>query len=365
MAHSSVTVRVDFMRDRLAQARFVSGSRLVDAVDAMDPYATSAVTAGPWWRAWIDALPSARGLLVERDGAPVALLPLATPGGLRPWLEPLGATALGEPVGALAADTQALTDLARALASKRVPLSLPRIPADDPLVAALRSAHRPSQLVRVRPTSGSPVITLRGLSEATDLFGRTSRQTFAKKQRRAEQLGALSYEMHEPGPGGVEALLALVIEVESRSWKRESGSALATNAELRAFFQAYARHAAQAGVLRIAVLHIGETPAAVQLHAESHGALNQLRIGYDDQFARVSPGQLLMLHTVDWALERGLERYEILGKEEAWNRQWKAEPRPLLRVMTFPPGARSLAALGVRLGEAARYRLRSYRRPSD
>jgi CelD/BcsL family acetyltransferase involved in cellulose biosynthesis len=118
-------------------------------------------------------------------------------------------------------------------------------------------------------------------------------------------------------------------------------------------------------VLRIAVLRIGETPAAVQLHAESHGALNQLRIGYDDQFARVSPGQLLMLHTVDWALQRGLERYEILGKEEAWNRQWKAEPRPLLRVMTFPPGARSLAALGVRLGEAARYRLRSYRRPSD
>lgn len=352
------------MRDRPAQARFVSGSNLVEAIEALDPYATSAVTAGPWWRAWIDTLPSARGLLVERDGAPVGLLPLDTPGGLRPWLEPLGATALGEPVGALAADTQALADLAHALASKRIPLALPRIPADDPLVAALRSAHQRS-LVRVRPTSGSPVIDLRGLRQGTDLFGRTSRQTFAKKQRRAEHVGELSYEMHEPGPGEVEPLLALVIEVESRSWKRDSGNALAANAGLRAFFQAYARHAAQAGVLRIAVLRIGETPAAVQLHAESHGALNQLRIGYDDQFARVSPGQLLMLHTVDWALQRGLERYEILGKEEAWNRQWKAEPQPLVRVMTFPPGARSLAALGVRLGEAARYRLRSYRRPSD
>ncbi|HXD58507.1 MAG TPA: GNAT family N-acetyltransferase [Thermoleophilaceae bacterium] len=353
------------MRDRPAQARFVSGLGLAEAVDALDPHATSAVTAGPWWRAWIDTLPSARGLLVERDGAPVALLPLATPGGLRPWLEPLGASALGEPVGALAADPAALADLAHGLAAKRVPLSLPRIPSDDPLVAALRAAHRPPQLVRVRPTSGAPVIDLRGLSQATDLFGRSSRQTFGKKLRRAEKLAELSYEVHEPAPGEVDALVAEVIAVESRSWKRDSDKALASNATLRAFFHAYARHAARAGVLRIAVMRIGGTPAAVQLSAESHAALNQLRIGYDDQFARVSPGQLLMLHMVDWALGRGLERYEILGKEEAWNRQWKAEPRPLLRVMTFPPGARSLAALGVRLGEAAGYRLRSYRRPSE
>ena len=106
-------------------------------------------------------------------------------------------------------------------------------------------------------------------------------------------------------------------------------------------------------------MRIGGVPAAVQLHAESHSALNQLRIGYDDQFAHLSPGHLLMLHMIDWALERGLERYEILGREEPWTKQLNAYSHPQVRVMTFAPGARSAAALAMRAAWAARYRLRA------
>jgi CelD/BcsL family acetyltransferase involved in cellulose biosynthesis len=345
------------MRNRPSGARFVTGSCLLEAVEALDACANSAVTAAPWWNAAIETFPSSKGLLVERAGVPVAVLPLIRAGRFAPWLEPVGASPFGEPVSPLATDPQALDELARALASRRLPLELPRIPSDDPFIDALRRTYGRWGVVRVRPTPGCPVVDLQGLSEAEALLGPDTRKTFQKKQRRAQRIGDVSYEVHEAGPDEAPRLFAEVVEVEARSWKRDSGKALAYHATTRAFFAAYTRRAAAAGVLRVAVMRIGGTPAAVQLHAESHSALNQLRIGYDEQFASVSPGQLLMLHVVDWALQRGLQRYEILGRMEPWNKQWKAYARPQARVMTFAPGARSAAALGMRVGWAARYRL--------
>src|SRR6185312_6894348 len=114
------------------ESYFTRGRQLIEVVEGLDGCSTSAVTASPWWCAGIETFASSRGLVVERAGAPVAVLPLAQPSRLKRWLEPVGASAFGEPVGPMARDATALEQLAEAAARLRLPLSLTRIPADDP-----------------------------------------------------------------------------------------------------------------------------------------------------------------------------------------------------------------------------------------
>jgi CelD/BcsL family acetyltransferase involved in cellulose biosynthesis len=64
------------------------------------------------------------------------------------------------------------------------------------------------------------------------------------------------------------------------------------------------------------------------------------KIGYDEQFARCSPGTLLMLHTVRYAAERGLVSYEFLGSADPWTAHWTQLQLPCVAVRAYPLRAR-------------------------
>jgi hypothetical protein len=109
--------------------------------------------------------------------------------------------------------------------------------------------------------------------------------------------------------------------------------------------------------LRIAFLRVDRRAIAMQLAIESGGAWWLFKIGFDESFARCSPGSLLM-HTIGHAARSGLARYELLGEVEPWIAQlWTREEHPTLRVRTYPFGLRGAAALvqdgAFWLGEAA------------
>ena len=78
----------------------------------------------------------------------------------------------------------------------------------------------------------------------------------------------------------------------------------------------------------------------MQLAVECGERFWLLKIGYDEEFARCSPGVLLMLHTVRYAATRGLKSYELLGRVEPWTRVWARSRVPTSR------SARILQRLG-------------------
>ena len=148
------------------------------------------------------------------------------------------------------------------------------------------------------------------------------------------------------------ALLEEAWAVEAAGWKGVNGSALARDARRGDFFRRYAVAACRKGILRLCFMRIGGHTAAMQLATECGGRFWLFKIGYDEQFARCSPGQLLMLHTVRYAALRGLHSYEFLGTTAPWTDVWTPSVREYVAVRAYPMTARGIAAFSM---DAARF----------
>jgi CelD/BcsL family acetyltransferase involved in cellulose biosynthesis len=92
-------------------------------------------------------------------------------------------------------------------------------------------------------------------------------------------------------------------------------------------------------------LKIGGVAAATQIAVESGGGFWLLKVGYDENFARCSPGNLLMLESLRYAANRGLKSYEFLGSAEPWTEMWTNRVRPCVSVWAYPNNFRGAAAL--------------------
>ncbi len=285
-------------------------------------------------------------------GRPTAIAPLVRRRGSG-RLELLGGRELYEPADFLAADRPALTALAVALARSNRPLCLHRIPADSPTVAALEEAYQGRGLLLRRPVAGSPSIPL-DPSWADPLAKlKAHAGNYRRGRRRAETMGSVGFEMLSPSPEELPALLEEIFRVEAAGWKGRSGTALAVDPIRGPFFRRYAKEAARAGLLRVHRMLLGDRTIAVQMGAEWGGAFWMFKSGYDEEFQKVSPGILLMLHSIADLAGRGLRSFEVLGVMEPAKRLWDPVERPCVTVRTYPIGPRGLALLGadgVRLG---------------
>lgn len=278
-----------------------------------------------------------------------AILPLSLETGAFARLRMIGEREIFESTDALLRDADAASPLAEALARQPRPLDLDRIPAASSLIPAVRAAMRGRGLTLVRPALSSPLIPLdESWIDPASQFNSGRRSDFRRAARKAEEQGAVAYEILSPGPDQFDALFEEAIAVEQRSWKREAGSALAVDQAKALFFRDFFRAAAAEGTLRVAFMRIDGQIVAMQLALESLGRFWLFKIGFDEAYARCSPGTLLMLHTIGWAAGRGLTAYELLGNVEPWiARFWTREQRDCVRLRTYPfnpAGALAFAA---------------------
>jgi len=281
-------------------------------------------------------------------GAPQALAAfarsLAGPG----QLTLLGAEDLWESVEVSSVSGEAETALAAALAAGGRPLRFGHYPSDSAFAAALRAQARGGGLCVSRPFPGRamPRIALDASWRVPEAKLSARRRSDLKRMARiAGEFGAVTYEIAAPGPADMDALVDEAFEVEARNWKGRAGTAMASVAPVAAFYRAYARRAAAAGILRLAFLRINGLAAAMQFAVQCDQAFWLLKIGYVDEFKRCSPGNLLMRHTIAHAADAGLGAFEFLGKESEWTRLWTDEARPAASLRFYPLNLAGAAVL--------------------
>lgn len=304
--------------------------------------------------AWIEAAAATIGksgrlqfIGLEQDGQFAAVAPLIKlPGAWgAPW-ELLNLARLYEPADLVWSDETALQDLVAELARRGLPLFLARVPASSPVIPAIRHAYGRRGWVVCRPQASTPYIPLdESWAIPENKISSRRRCDFRRSRRNAEELGEVSAEILTPQPGDVDDLLDLAFEVESRSWKGDHGTALARDAARGEFYRRYARSAARLGSLRIGLLHIGQQTAAMQISMVQAGSLWVLKVGYDPQFQRASPGILLMVEQIKAAVAEGLKNYELLGTVEPWIQVWTDHERGCVSLRAYPANVRGLTTL--------------------
>jgi CelD/BcsL family acetyltransferase involved in cellulose biosynthesis len=175
-----------------------------------------------------------------------------------------------------------------------------------------------------------------------------------RARRRAEALGAVEIALLAPGADEVAELLDEALAVEARGWKGRAGTAVVLDERRRPFVAAYAARAAAAGALRLALLRIDGRAMAMQFAVEYDRRLWLLKIGFDEEASRCSPGSLLLLAALRDAATRGLRACEFLGEVESWTRAWTTCERSIVAVRGYPARPRTV----LRLGGVVRQRLR-------
>jgi CelD/BcsL family acetyltransferase involved in cellulose biosynthesis len=350
--------------DRPAGERQAAGIRMIRDLAGLDRLAgvwdsMAEPSGSPTQRfAWVRAcaatftgLNRLHVVVMDSDAGAGAAAPLIERADGGRHLELLGAEELGEPVDVPARDSASLDRLAETLARSSRPLLLRRVPAGSPVVGAVQRAYRRRGVVICRPTTGSLWIPLRaGWVQPEDLLDAGRLTDVSRARRAAEGMGGMRHEVLSPQPADLGPLLdqAWQVETAGRTGGHGSGDPLRGR-----FFRRYAEAACRDGMLRLAFLRIGGRPAAMQLAVECGGRFWLLKIGCDEQFARCSPGSLLMLETLRYAAARGLRSYELPGSPEPWTKMWTPLTRQCVSVRAYPTTEPGLSGLVMDLAKRA------------
>lgn len=185
--------------------------------------------------------------------------------------------------------------------------------------------------------------------------------------RKLEQLGNVRFVKVLRGDE-LEAEFAAFLDVEASGWKGQDGigSAIALYPDLTAFYRD----------LTTTMLAPADHCEIISLYAAGHCIASAfgmrtgedyagLKIGYNEMFSRLGPGQILLEKTLERCCsDPGIKRLDLSG-DPAWTRVWRPQHRRLRQAYVAIGGAYAcrlqVALLNLRFGPVRRV-VRSLRR---
>ncbi len=333
-----------FRRESLRGAYSVDEVRGRSAFEALRDEWNALLSTGPadlpfarheWISAWLDAFaPCAAPIVLVARG------PGGEPAGMAPFLEERGRRfkrlvapandhscrvewVLGpDASGAVAALWAHVRDRLRwdVLLIRDLAREGPTSTLLEPL--ALADGHLTGRWESMR----SPFVTL-GDGPAEE---RTSSRFRANLRRRAKRLGEMGAVSVERVGGGddVGRALGAFLALEGSGWKGERGTAIALDPALVRFYARVARDAAARGGLAFRALLLDGRAVAAQLGLVHRGVYHLPKTAYDERLGAVSPGQLLQREVLAECEARGLSRFDFLGPDMEWKRDWAPAHTP-------------------------------------
>ena len=129
--------------------------------------------------------------------------------------------------------------------------------------------------------------------------------------------------------------------LESSGWKRESGTAITSDAAVHRFYASLIERGAAAGWLHLLFLRVGDRRIATSYGATFNGRLMLFKTGYDPEYATCSPFKLLTYLALQEASARGLVELDFLGEAEPWKLEWTSTTRGHDWVFVFASSIRA------------------------
>ena len=280
---------------------------------------------------WIAAWRAAFGagtlevLAVRRDGTLGAVLPLQRRD--RALVSPTNGHT--PHFGIVAEDRDATAELVLALLQRRVPrLTLAFLdPGGDEIAECRRSAPAAGYRLLSRTLERSPYVIVGGDWDSY-ITGIKAKELsdLRRRRRRLSEQGEVSFEVAD-GREELERLLEEGFSIEHSGWKLERYTAIVSHPATRSFYTTVARWAVERGWLRLAFLRVDGRPIAFQYGIEADNVYYYLKGGYDHEYHRFAPGQMLVQAMLERAFSVGLDRFEFLGVADEWKLAWTSTLR--------------------------------------
>jgi CelD/BcsL family acetyltransferase involved in cellulose biosynthesis len=215
--------------------------------------------------------------------------------------------------------------------------------AGSPLVAATRSN---SSWYQDQSTTSAEIDLHRGVDDLLAGVGKNLRSNLRRADSALREMGELTVASHS-GPGGMHKTLADGLALEAAGWKGESGFAVMNSPRRLRFFTELAEMSEAKGWLRLGALYLDGRMIAFNYDLEYAGRMVGLLTAYDETLPRrCSPGNVLLLKTLQAAERRGVTAYELgsIGGRKAGKLQWTSTTSSRVYVRGFGPDVRGRAA---------------------
>lgn len=263
--------------------------------------------------------------------------------------------------GILAEDEAAAASMARELfrdAPARVTLTTLE-PEGATLVACKEAAEEAGYRVLLRPHLVSPYVDLRyGWNEYRRTRHGQLLRNLRRGRRQLEAIGPLKVEIVSGGEA-LDERLDEAFQVEASGWKARTGIAIQSRPHTLHFYRRMAQWAASHGALRLYLLRLGNRALAMCLTLQQHEHCCMMKGGYDEEFKRFSPGNLLTEALIEDCAKRGVKRVEIYGEAETYQPTWATGTIQYMRLEAFAPTlAGRMAWMDFRYGRPVTSRLR-------
>lgn len=291
-----------------------------------------------------------RVIAIREGGRIQAIAPLVSVGtGICRRLEIIGSAYLFEPTDFLYESPEALTRLANAVLSQNSFAIFNRLPAESPIVRLFRGVPSHRAITKITGKGdGSAVLHISGkwIEFEKRSFSRRTRDSFKKCSKLANGTNSLHCEILYPRPESLFPLLNEVFRVEASGWKKEAGTAVLMSPDYKEFFYNYGLAMARKGKLLIAVMKYDGEAIASHYVVVDYNRVWELKIGYNENFSKLSPGLFLKNKVIEHCFERMLEGYEFLGKiEPRVHHIWTNQRHDYCSLRLCPMSLRGLAGI--------------------
>jgi CelD/BcsL family acetyltransferase involved in cellulose biosynthesis len=161
------------------------------------------------------------------------------------------------------------------------------------------------------------------------------RRHLRKALRRAESEGGVELELVRPtSASGLESLLREGFEVEHRSWKGAAGSSVLADSGMWQFYLRQAAELARSGELELVFLRHAGRAIAFEYGWSLHGMYYTPKVGFDSEYSRFSPGQLLRYLLLKGAFSRpDRVAVDFLGPLSEATAKWTTRTYPISRLV--------------------------------
>jgi CelD/BcsL family acetyltransferase involved in cellulose biosynthesis len=165
------------------------------------------------------------------------------------------------------------------------------------------------------------------------------RRTRRRYARKFEQAGEGRLRVcTEPALADLDGLLRHGFEVEDRSWKGKQGTSILRKPGVFEYYSAEAQQLAETGELRLVFLELDGRPIAFTYLWSSQGVVYVVKTGYDAEFARLGPGQLMMMYLFEHLhADATCRLLDFAGPCAHWQEPWATSTYPVGRIIAATP----------------------------
>lgn len=201
-------------------------------------------------------------------------------------------------------------------------LRFPRLPAFSPLLSAAITVPHPIQDQRL--VGHCDYLEITDYETMLKGWSRNLRSNIRRARRKLADLPDVRHTRAD-SPEQLDDALRTFLDLEASGWKGERGTAIKLDRRLTDFYQELTSRFGVRGECEIHTLWSGDQPLATQFLLRANDTLYELKLAYDENFAEIAPGNLLMEKVLQQCTQRPDIRYFNLVSDAPWHAKFRPQ----------------------------------------